>query len=75
MKQVDNSPVRFAVYSGDVNQDGTVDLTDIVLCFNDANAFTSGYVNTDLNGDDFVDLTDITIAYNNSNSFVSKITP
>ena len=39
MIQIDNTPVRYSVYSGDVNQDGTVDLTDIVRIFNDANSF------------------------------------
>jgi hypothetical protein len=75
MKQVDTSPVRFAIYSADVNQDDVVDLTDIINVFNDANLFLSGYVVTDVNGDDFVDLSDITITYNNANLFVSTITP
>ncbi|MBK9331173.1 MAG: proprotein convertase P-domain-containing protein [Ignavibacteria bacterium] len=42
MKQVDSSPVRFAVYSGDVDQDGTVDLSDGSLIDNDAFNFASG---------------------------------
>jgi len=75
MKQVDAFPVRFGIYSGDANQDGTIDVIDIVNIFNDANNFVSGYVNTDLTGDDFVDVTDVTIAFNNSNNFVSVIRP
>jgi len=74
-KQVDTSPLRFAIYNGDVNQDGTVDLTDISNCYNDAGNFVTGYVKTDVNGDNLVDLTDISIAFNNSNNFVSRITP
>lgn len=73
--QVDNSPVKFAIYGGDINQDGSVDLTDIVAAFNDANAFISGYVVTDLTGDNFVDLSDVTIAYNNANAFVVVVKP
>ena len=42
--QVDASPVRFAIYSGDVNQDGTIDLTDGSLIDNDAFNFASGYL-------------------------------
>jgi len=72
---VDSSPLRYAIYNGDVNQSGTVDLTDLILCFNDASHLVSGYVNTDLNGDNFVDITDVTIAFRNTNIFVHTITP
>jgi hypothetical protein len=75
LRQVDNSPVRFAIYSGDVNQDGTVDLSDVSLIDNDAYNFVTGNVVTDLNGDGFVDLSDLIIADNNSYNFVSAITP
>ncbi len=73
--QVDQSPLKFAMYSGDVNQDGLADLTDIVLINNDANVFEEGYENTDVNGDSFVDVTDVITAYNNSIKFVSAIRP
>jgi hypothetical protein len=73
MIQVDASPVRFAMYSGDVNQDGTVDATDVSTIDNDASNFVSGYVVTDLTGDDFVDGTDFAIADNNAANFVSAV--
>lgn len=73
--QVDSTPVRFAIYGGDVNQDSVVDLTDITNVFNDANIFAGGYVVTDVTGDDYVDLSDLTITFNNSNNFVSVIKP
>ncbi|MEO8209229.1 MAG: hypothetical protein ABI840_01605, partial [bacterium] len=75
MKQIDASPLRFGIYSGDVNQDGTVDLADLSLIDNDAGNFVSGYFNTDVNGDDFVDLSDLTIADNNAANFVSIMRP
>lgn len=75
MIQVDASPVRYAFYSGDVNQDGTVDATDVSAIDNDASNFASGYVVTDLTGDDFVDGTDFALADNNAANFVSAITP
>ncbi|MEO6695902.1 MAG: hypothetical protein ABIO41_11950, partial [Ignavibacteria bacterium] len=76
MKQVDNLPVvRFGIFSGDVNQDGSVDVTDIINIFNDANNFVSGYVSTDVTGDDFVDAADLIITYNNSINFVSVVRP
>ncbi len=73
--QVDTSPLRFAIYSGDRNQDGIVDVTDIAGIYNDANNFVSGYVSSDMNGDNFVDVTDLVITYNNSIHFVAIIRP
>jgi len=72
---VDNTPALFAIYGGDINQDGLVDLTDVIGVFNDATGFTTGYVVTDVNGDDLVDLSDLSLTFNNSNAFVTKITP
>lgn len=66
---------KFAIYGGDVNQDGVVNLTDIVLVLNNATNFVNGYVVTDLNGDNVTNLTDILIAYNNNVKFVGKIIP
>ena len=66
---------KYCIHNGDINQDDAVDLTDIVLIFNDASIFVSGYVNTDLTGNMFVDLSDITIDYNNSANFVHLIRP
>lgn len=66
---------KYCNYSGDVSRDGSVDLTDIVLVFNDAAIFAGGYLVTDLNGDTFVDLTDVVIAFNNSANFVTVISP
>ncbi|MBK8983700.1 MAG: FG-GAP repeat protein [Ignavibacteria bacterium] len=75
MIQVDASPVRFAVYSGDANQDGIIDLADGSLIDNDAFNFNSGYLPTDVNGDGVTDLADAVFADNNSFNFVGKITP
>ena len=75
MIQVDASPLRFAVYSGDVNKDGTIDATDLALIDNDAANFVTGYVITDLTGDNFVDGTDFAIADNNAANFVSMVRP
>ena len=73
--QVDISPATYAIYSGDVNQDGIVDLNDIVLTYNDANVFATGYKVTDLTGDNLTDLNDVILAYNNSAGFVSVVKP
>lgn len=73
--QVDLSPVRFAVYGGDINQSGNVDATDLSLVENDAIDFITGYVKTDVNGDNVVDAIDLSIIDFNAFNFVSKMTP
>lgn len=73
--QVDNSPVGYAIYSGDVNQDASIDATDCIRIYNDGTAFLNGYVISDLNGDAFVDGTDMLMAFNNSVNFVRTFRP
>lgn len=75
MKQVDESPLRFGIFSGDVNRDGTVDALDVSAIDNDAFNFVSGYVQSDITGNNVTDISDIAIAANNAYNFVSKITP
>ena len=72
MKQIDASPLRYGIYGGDENQDGAVDLVDIVNVYNDATTFVNGYVSSDMNGDNITDLVDVVITYNNAVAFVSK---
>ncbi len=66
---------KYCLFSGDVNQNGIIDLTDLVLIYNDVSIFVSGYVNSDVNGDRVTDLSDLLIAYNNSSNFVSLKRP
>lgn len=75
MKQVDASPVRFADFSGDVNQDGFINLADVITIYNDAGNFVTGYKVTDVNGDNISDLSDVIIANNNSVGFVTLVKP
>ena len=70
-----NSGGEWSFYTGDVNQDGSVNLADVTTIYNDANAFASGYLVTDLNGNNITDLNDVIGANNNSNIFVSTIQP
>ena len=65
----------WAIYGGDVNQDGVVDAGDMVLLDNDNSTFAKGYLATDINGDGIVDVGDMTILDHNSASFVSRILP
>ncbi len=75
VKNVDTSPEMYALFSGDVNQDGTIDTQDLLLINNDINNFATGYIQTDLTGDNITDASDILIAYNNSVKFVSVKDP
>ena len=66
----------WCIYSGDVDQDGSIDGTDTQIIDNDAYNFVTGmsYV-SDLNGDYFVDGTDMLICDNNVTNFVSTVRP
>jgi len=74
-KQIDASPLQFGIYSGDVNQNGIVDASDVSAVDNDAFNFVSGYVRTDVNGNNFVDASDLSIVDNNAFDFVSIMRP
>lgn len=65
----------YSLYTGDVQQDGIVDLSDLTLILNDASMSLTGYVVTDLNCDDIVDLSDLVVASNNSSQIVSVKRP
>ena len=73
--QKEVEPGVFAIYSGDVNQDGTIDISDQADLGNDLTNFAFGYVLTDLNGDSVVDISDQAILDNNLVNFISVISP
>jgi hypothetical protein len=66
---------EWCIYSGDVNHDGLVDLSDLIIINNDNSSFTTGFTVTDLNYDGMVDLSDLIIADNNCTALVTKIVP
>lgn len=66
---------KYCIYSGDINRDEAVDVSDIIRAYNEAQNFLQGYVAEDLNGDEIVDLSDINIAFNNAQNFVVVIKP
>lgn len=75
MKLVNIMPVVFAIIGGDINQDGTIDASDLSAAENDASNSVSGYIPTDVTGDDFVDAGDLSIVENNASLGVSAVTP
>lgn len=67
---------KYCIYSGDINNDGLIDLTDLVATYNDAVTFVSGsYVITDINADNIVDLADVLAVNNNSSIFIAVSRP
>lgn len=67
--------MRFALYGGDVNQDYTVDASDLSETENAAAGSSGGYINTDVTGDDYVDGSDLSLVENNAAAGVSTIIP
>lgn len=66
MKNVENG--KFAFYGGDINQDGTVDGSDMNDIDNNTSIAAFGYDVTDINGDGASDGLDMNIVDNNTQS-------
>ena len=67
--------LSYAIYGGDVNQDGIIDGGDFAPVDNLVSLFSSGYLPEDVNGDGLIDGSDFAIIDNNSSSFIVTITP
>ncbi|MFZ4059411.1 MAG: GEVED domain-containing protein, partial [Ferruginibacter sp.] len=72
-KQV--SPGKFAILVGDVNQDGVIDLSDLVNMDSDITNGSLGYIVYDLNGDGIIDLSDLVKIDENLTNGIVVITP
>ncbi len=66
---------KFCIFSGDINQDGSVNVLDLGIADNDAFNFVTGYVRSDVNGDNVSNALDLGITDNNAFNFVGKVTP
>ena len=65
----------FGFYSGDINQDESIDATDAVDLTNDIVASAFGNKTTDLNGDGSVDASDAPLFENNSSFSIYTMRP
>ena len=65
----------YAIYGGDVNQDGVVDGSDMGYVENDAASASSGYLFDDCNGDGLIDSSDMGIIENNAAMAIGIATP
>ncbi len=67
--------LSYAIYSGDVNQDGTIDTRDMIPVDNDSFNYVTGYVNSDVNGDGSADTRDMIYVDNNSAKYIGEVLP
>ncbi|MBK6444630.1 MAG: IPT/TIG domain-containing protein [Bacteroidetes bacterium] len=65
----------FAIWSGDVNQDGFIESSDYSSVENSSQIFLFGYVNDDLTGDGIVESADYSLIENNSQLFLIVARP
>lgn len=65
----------WALYNGDINQNGTIENSDFSLWESDANSFKSGFLVTDLNGDGSIENFDFSNWELNSDNFISEMKP
>ncbi|WP_395655410.1 FG-GAP-like repeat-containing protein [Flavobacterium sp.] len=73
--QIEVAPGIYAIYSGDMNQDGSINEADLPM-FTTANTTAAhGYIVSDLNGDGSVDLLDYPIYKNNAAASVNEVRP
>ncbi|MBK8550304.1 MAG: PQQ-dependent sugar dehydrogenase [Ignavibacteria bacterium] len=66
---------KYCTYSGDVIQEGVIELSDLLYVYDDVTFFETGYIRSDINGDSIADLDDLLAVYNNSVGFVELIRP
>jgi hypothetical protein len=66
---------KYCLWSGDVNNDGIIDFTDLVMVDNASNSFSSGYIPEDVNGDNFADFSDLALVDNASYNVIMTIRP
>jgi len=66
---------KYALYSGDINKDGTIDIIDLQVTENDASQFEFGYNDSDCSGDGASDAIDMQNEENNASLFLFYARP
>ncbi|MBK7030468.1 MAG: S8 family serine peptidase [Bacteroidales bacterium] len=66
---------NYALYSGDISQDGIVDGSDMAAVDNASTIVLTGYVAEDTNGDGLVDGSDMALIDNNATMAITAILP
>ena len=75
LNEVDQGDGSFAIWSGDVNQDGFVESSDYSAIENASQQFLFGYFSEDLTGDNLVESADYGLIENNSQLFIITVSP
>lgn len=73
MKNMGNN--KFAFLTGDVNNDGGIDISDLQPIQNNVTQFYFGYYSTDCTGDGGVDISDLQIVQNKTSLFLFYARP
>ena len=63
---------NFALFSGDVNQDGLINIADYNEIKNATRLFVTGYLTDDLNGDSLIESVDFSLVENNIGKSIAK---
>ena len=66
---------QYVIYTGDIDQNNTIDIGDLTPVDNDLSTFVKGYVVTDVNGDGTIDIGDFTFIDNNMFNFIGAALP
>lgn len=65
----------YAIFTGDVNHDGSVDSNDMIPVDNGSTNYLYGYYDTDVNGDGAVDSNDMVKIDNNNANYIGSAHP
>jgi len=66
---------KFAIFAGDVNQDGSINVIDRTLVQTAVLNISTGYLNTDVTGDGLVNLQDRSLVQTNVLNIIARIIP
>ena len=66
---------EYALYAGDVNQDGSIDAFDAQIAENGTTSLFFGYDSSDCNGDGLIDLFDLQLIENNGTLLIFTSRP
>ena len=66
---------KYALFSGDIDQDGTINSNDLQQIENNSKSLQFGYLKNDVNGDGVIDIFDMQMVENNKILFINKARP
>ncbi len=70
--QINLGDGNYSLISGDVDQDGIIDLNDLILLEQSIQNLSAGYISADLNGDGVMEAADYSLLENNVGLFILR---